>query len=56
MKKVLPVVISVSLIAACIVLGFIKGIALDPIQRKTLNMFLGMISLKKVNVMYQEII
>ena len=37
MKKVLPIVISVSLIAACIVLGFIKGIALDPIQRKTLN-------------------
>ena len=37
MKKVLPIVISVSIIIACIVLGFIKGIALDPIQRKTLN-------------------
>ena len=40
MKKVLPIVISVSLIIACIVLGFIKGIALDPIQRKTLNILL----------------
>ena len=37
MKKTLPIVISVSLIIACIVLGFVKGIALDPIQRKTLN-------------------
>ena len=37
MKKILPIVISVSLIIACIVLGFVKGIALDPIQRKTLN-------------------
>ena len=37
MKKVLPIVISVSLIITCIVLVFIKGIVLDPIQRKTLN-------------------
>ena len=37
MKKILPIIISVSLIIACIVLGFVKGIALDPIQRRTLN-------------------
>ena len=36
MKKILPVVISVSLIIAAIVLGFVKGIELNPIQQKTL--------------------
>ena len=36
MKKILPVVISVSLIIAAIVLGFVKGIDLNPIQQKTL--------------------
>ena len=36
MKKILPVVISVSLIIAAIVLGFVKGIVLSPTQEKTL--------------------
>jgi len=36
MKKILPIVISVSLIIAAIVLGFVKGIVLSPIQQKTL--------------------
>ena len=42
MKKVLPVILSVSLAIACIVLGFVKGVYLDEIQRKTLNI-LGII-------------
>ena len=42
MKKILPVVISVSLIIATIVLGFVKGIVLDPVQEKTL-LILGII-------------
>lgn len=42
MKKILPVVISVSLIIATIVLGFVKGIVLSPIQEKTL-LILGII-------------
>ena len=40
MKKILPVVISVSLIIAAIVLGFVKGTALDLVQKKTLNILL----------------
>lgn len=36
MKKILPIVISVSLIIAAIVLGFIKGIELNSTQEKTL--------------------
>ena len=35
MKKILPIIISVSLIIAAIVLGFVKGIVLDPVQQKT---------------------
>ena len=42
MKKILPIVISVSLIIATIVLGFVKGIVLNPIQEKTL-LILGII-------------
>ena len=42
MKKILPVVISVFLIIAAIVLGFVKGIVLSPIQEKTL-LILGII-------------
>ncbi len=42
MKKILPVVISVSLIIAAIVLGFIEGINLSPTQEKTL-LILGII-------------
>ena len=42
MKKILPVVISVSLIIAAIVLGFAKGIVLSPTQEKTL-LILGVI-------------
>ena len=42
MKKILPVVISVSLIIAAIVLGFVKGIVLSPTQGKTL-LILGII-------------
>ena len=40
MKKILPLVVSVSLIIAGIVFGFIKGIALDPVQTKTLKILL----------------
>ena len=40
MKKILPIVISVSLIIAAIVLGFVKGTALDLVQKKTLNILL----------------
>ena len=40
MKKILPIVISVSLIIAAIVLGFIKGIKLDSIQLKTLKILI----------------
>ena len=40
MKKILPLVISVSLIIAAIVLGFVKGIVLDPVQAKTLKILL----------------
>ena len=36
MKKILPIVISVSLIIAAIVLGFVKGIELNAVQQKTL--------------------
>ena len=42
MKKILPVVLSVSLIIAAIVLGFVKGIVLSPAQEKTL-LILGII-------------
>ena len=42
MKKIFPIIISVSLAIACIVLGFIKGVYLDGVQRKTLNI-LGII-------------
>ena len=42
MKKILPIVISVSLIIAAIVLGFIKGIELNSTQEKTL-LILGII-------------
>ena len=42
MKKILPIVISVSLIIAAIVLGFIKGIDLNSTQEKTL-LILGII-------------
>ena len=42
MKKILPLVISVSLIIAAIVLGFVKGIVLSPTQEKTL-LILGII-------------
>ena len=40
MKKILPLIVSVSLIITAIVLGFVKGIVLDSIQRKTLNILL----------------
>ena len=36
MKKIIPIVISVSLIIAAIVLGFVKGIELNAVQQKTL--------------------
>ena len=39
MRKILPIVLSVSLAIACIVLGFVKGIYVDEIQRKTLNIW-----------------
>ena len=42
MKKILPIVISVSLIIAAIILGFVKGIELNPVQEKTL-LILGII-------------
>ena len=42
MKKILPIVISVSLIIAAIVLGFIEGIELNSTQEKTL-LILGII-------------
>jgi len=42
MKKILPILISVSLIIAAIVLGFVKGIVLSPTQEKTL-LILGII-------------
>ncbi len=42
MKKILPVVLSVTLAIACIVLGFVKGIYLDDVQKRTLNI-LGII-------------
>lgn len=42
MKKILPIVISVSLIIVAIVLGFIKGIDLNSTQEKTL-LILGII-------------
>ena len=42
MKKILPIVLSVVLAIACIVLGFVKGIYLDEIQKKTL-IILGII-------------
>ena len=42
MKKFLPVILSVSLAIACIVLGFVKGVYLDDVQRETLNI-LGII-------------
>lgn len=42
MKKVLPIIISVSLIIAAIVLGFVKGIELNSVQEKTL-LILGII-------------
>lgn len=37
MKKILPIFIAVSLAIACIVLGFIEGIKLEPIQVETLK-------------------
>ena len=40
MKKILPLLISVSLAIACIVIGFIHGIPLNSIQRKTINILL----------------
>ena len=42
MKKVLPIIISVSLIIAAIVLGFVKGIELNAVQQKAL-LILGII-------------
>ena len=42
MKKILSVVLSVTLAIACIVLGFVKGIYLDEVQKRTLNI-LGII-------------
>lgn len=42
MKKVLSIIISVSLIIAAIVLGFVKGIELNGVQQKTL-LILGII-------------
>lgn len=42
MKKILPVVVSVALIIAAIVFGFVKGIVLSPTQEKTL-LILGII-------------
>ena len=40
MKKILPLLISVSIAIACIVIGFIHGIPLNSIQRKTINILL----------------
>ena len=40
MKKLLPVVISVILAITCIILGFSKGLPLDIVQKKTLNILL----------------
>lgn len=40
MKKILPIIISVSLIITAIVLGFVKGIVLDAVQQKTLLVLL----------------
>ena len=40
MRKIIPLVLSVSLTIACIVLGFIKGISLDQTQKDTLNILL----------------
>ena len=37
MQKVLPIILAVSLAIACIVLGFVGGLNLDPVQQKTLN-------------------
>ena len=40
MRKIIPVVLSTTLIIACIVIGFIHGIPLNEIQRKTINILL----------------
>ena len=40
MKKILSIFIPVVLCIACIVLGLVKGVILDPVQRKTLNILL----------------
>jgi len=40
MRKIIPIVLSIILAVSCIVLGFIKGIVLDELQRKTLNVLL----------------
>ncbi len=40
MRKILPIVLSISLILACIILGFSKGISLDQTQKDTLNILL----------------
>ena len=47
MRKIIPVVFYVLLAAACIVLGFVNGINLDPIQRKAL-LILGIICASSV--------
>ena len=40
MRKILSIFIPVSIVIVCIVLGLLKGIVLDPIQKKTLNILL----------------
>ena len=40
MKSILSLVVSISLVVACLVLGLINGISLDPLQIRTLNILL----------------
>ena len=47
MRKILPVVFYVLLAIACIVLGFVGGVSLDPVQRKAL-LILGIICASSV--------
>ena len=37
MKKVLPIILTILVVIACIVLGFVGGLGLDALQQKTLN-------------------
>ena len=40
MRKIIPLVLSVSLIITCIVLGFVNGISLDETQKQTMKILL----------------